>query len=72
MFGGSERATFEGDRIRLLEDEMQAGSDVAIQDWLDRFSSLPGHVGLRHETSAVAVVDFEAMPTEHRAPPPHG
>ncbi|MCP5149583.1 MAG: glutathione S-transferase family protein [Ectothiorhodospiraceae bacterium] len=54
------------------EGGFDLGPYRAIGDWLHRFSSLPGHVGLRHETSAVAVVDFEAMPTEHRAPPPHG
>lgn len=34
VFGGSERATFVGDRIHLLEDEMATGSDVTIQAWV--------------------------------------
>ena len=36
VFGGTERASFEGDRIRLLEDEMAEGSDTTIQEWVAR------------------------------------
>jgi hypothetical protein len=36
VFEGKERATFEGDRIRLLEDLMEDGADRRIQDYLAR------------------------------------
>ncbi len=34
VFGGSERALFEGDRICLLEDTLEAGTDATIQAWM--------------------------------------
>jgi hypothetical protein len=34
VFGGRERATFEGDRIRLLEDLMEEGADRTIQAYV--------------------------------------
>ena len=34
VFEGTERATFEGDRIRLLEDLIEDGADRRIQDYL--------------------------------------
>jgi hypothetical protein len=37
VFGGLERATFEGDRSRLLEDEMKDGTDTKIQAWLAKY-----------------------------------
>ncbi len=41
VFGGSERATFDvgsdPGRIRLLEDEMEEGSDPVIREWLEKF-----------------------------------
>jgi hypothetical protein len=36
VFEGSERATFEGDRIALLEDELDEGADRRIQDYMAR------------------------------------
>ena len=36
VFGVTERATFEGDRIVLLEDSMEDGADRRIQDYLAR------------------------------------
>lgn len=36
VFEGVERATFEGDRIVLLEDEIEDGADRRIQDYLSR------------------------------------
>jgi hypothetical protein len=37
VFEGTERATFEEDRIRLLEDLMEDGADRRIQDYLARY-----------------------------------
>jgi hypothetical protein len=37
VFGGIERATFEGDRIRLLEDLIEDGTDRRIQDYMARY-----------------------------------
>ena len=36
VFDGRERATYDGDRIRLLEDEVEEGADLRIQAYLDR------------------------------------
>jgi len=36
VFEGTERATFEGGRIVLLEDSMEDGADRRIQDYLAR------------------------------------
>ena len=37
VFEGTERATFEGDRIRLLEDLIEDGADRRIQECLARY-----------------------------------
>ena len=37
VFEGTERATFEGDRIRLLEDLIEDGADQRIQEYLARY-----------------------------------
>jgi len=37
VFEGIERATFEGDRIRLLEDLIEDGADRRIQEYLARY-----------------------------------
>lgn len=43
VFGGTERATFEGDRIRLLEDEMDEGVDREIMSFLEKhLAATPG------------------------------
>ncbi len=39
VFGGTERAHFEGTAIRLLEDEMEEGADRRIQEYLQRYLS---------------------------------
>ena len=39
VFGGSERATFEGDRILLLEDVIEEGADRRIRAYLARYFS---------------------------------
>ena len=36
VFEGSERATFEGECIRLLEDDIEEGADQRIQDYMER------------------------------------
>jgi hypothetical protein len=36
VFEGGERATFEGDRIRLLEDTIEDGADERVQAYLAR------------------------------------
>jgi hypothetical protein len=36
VFEGTERATFEGDRILLLEDTIEGGADRRIQDYMAR------------------------------------
>ena len=37
VFGGTERATFEGDRILLLEDVIEDGAARRIRDYLARY-----------------------------------
>jgi len=37
VFEGTERATFEGDRIRLLEDLIEDGAGRRIQEFLARY-----------------------------------
>jgi hypothetical protein len=37
VFEGSERATFEGERILLLEDRMEDGADRRIQEYVARY-----------------------------------
>jgi hypothetical protein len=37
VFGGTERATFEGDRILLLEDVIEDGAAQQIRDYLARY-----------------------------------
>jgi hypothetical protein len=37
VFGGTERATFEGDRILLLEDVIEDGAARHIRDYLARY-----------------------------------
>jgi hypothetical protein len=36
VFAGTERATFEGDCIQLLEDLMEEGTDLKIQAYLEQ------------------------------------
>ncbi len=36
VFGGTERATFEGDRIQLLEDLIEDGAGPRIQEYAER------------------------------------
>jgi hypothetical protein len=36
VFEGTERATFEGDRIQLLEDLIEDGADRRVQEYLAR------------------------------------
>jgi hypothetical protein len=37
VFGGIERATFEGERISLLEDAIEDGADRRIREYLARY-----------------------------------
>ena len=44
VINGRETATFEGDRIRVLHDDIDAGSRAAFGEWMEEFGAQLGAV----------------------------